>query len=348
MMTTAPTPTDETSLAFGSFAPQLADWASRIIVNRSDVYGQYASFESRESGPKSFMRPEEGRRLDGALTQALLERHFVGSDVGHLLGIHAISRNNRSRWIAVDVDQHNEASIGSPPNQRAAQEWYQRLRDLGFAPLLIDSNGNGGFHLWVFFNEPIPSNRAFSFARWLVKDFASFELSSAPETFPKQPRLSEQVPYGSWLRLPGRHHTRDHWPRIWDGTWRSGGEVVERLLSFAGDNPNRLPKEALEFASDNSVAAISEVGAKTTSEFVGLLDGVREGGRHNALVRLVGHYREHGLPEDEIVKLMLLWDSKNVPPLGDKYIRSQVSDVMTRYGLPRQYRKQSNVLKYSL
>src|SRR5207249_4880532 len=91
-----------------------------------------------------------------------------------------------------------------------------------------------------------PTRRVFAFMRWLVRDHVGHGLSAPPETFPKQPGIPPGR-YGNWLRLPGRHHTRPHWSRVWDGAgWREGAEAVAFLLTVSGDYPGLIPAEAQE------------------------------------------------------------------------------------------------------
>jgi len=338
---------DATIAAFRSSAGPLAVWAGNQLVNRDDVYGQYRSLTSRTSGSKNFMAPDPPRRVPGALTESLLRRHFAGYEVWHLLGVHAIGHGNLCRWIAIDIDQHDERHAGTTPNLSAAIGWYTRLREMGFRPLLLDSNGNVGFHLWAFFAQPIHSRRAFDFARWLTADYAARGLSRPPETFPKQAELTPSVRYGNWLRLPGRHHTRDFWTRAWCDDWLSGHAVVDYLLGMCGDDPQLIPTTLVTHV-ETTAAVRSNRPAAPAADILTLLDGVAEGGRHEALVRLTGHYREHGLPENEILKLIALWNARNTPPLESEYVNTHVRDIMTRYGLHRRRRNASPVSHYRL
>jgi hypothetical protein len=68
------------------------------------------------------------------------------------------------------------------------------------------------------------------------------------ETFPKQPDVNASRPYGNWIRVHGRHHTRDHWERVWHWTeerWLEGQEAVDYILAHTGDDPKLL--EAVDF-----------------------------------------------------------------------------------------------------
>lgn len=218
-------------------------WTYHHLQNRDDVWGQYLPLSARRGGSKSFTAPaDEERRYKGALTSGLVERHYEGLDQGHLIGLHAISEQNSSRWLAIDIDQHSENDEdAAPTNFLAALHWCRILSSMGFHPLLLDSNGAGGFHIWVLFCEAIPSWVAFHFAKWLIGNHLELHLLSAPETFPKQPHLSESCRYGNWLRLPGRHHTRDHWTKVWkQSEWLAGAAAIKHLLQHTGDNVNIL------------------------------------------------------------------------------------------------------------
>jgi hypothetical protein len=44
------------------------------------------------------------------------------------------------------------------------------------------------------------------------------------------------------MRLPGRHHSRDYWSRVWDGTnWLAGHAAIDFVLALRGDSPDLVP-----------------------------------------------------------------------------------------------------------
>lgn len=56
------------------------------------------------------------------------------------------------------------------------------------------------------------------------------------------------------------------------------------------------------------------------------------GDRHPTLIRLVGHWREHGLGEAESAALAVVWNAKCCsPPKTDDEIRQTVADLFRRY-----------------
>ena len=128
-------------------------------------------------------------------------------------------------------------------NAKAAFGWYAELQQRGFHPLLLDSNGRGGYHLLVVFAEPCSFTTGPCLRHAVRAGLRRTGLAQAPEVFPKQPDVNEQRRYGNWARLPGRHHTRDHWTKVWDGTqWLEDQAAVEAILSVTGDSPELIPR----------------------------------------------------------------------------------------------------------
>jgi hypothetical protein len=233
-----------TRYAFGLRAAELAEWTMRHLVNRTDAYVRYLPMGMRKrGGSNSYTAPRKEERFDGALTLEIIQRHYRGQYQGHLIGLHAIGKDNLSRWCVLDIDKHGDYDPATPEgNFAAADRWHRGLRSLGFHPLLLDSNGAGGFHLLTVFSEPIPSYRAFQFGRSLVGAYQALGLHTAPEFFPKQPNINANRPYGSWWRLPGRHHTREHRTRVWDGDrWLEGHDAIAVILQTTGDSPDLIP-----------------------------------------------------------------------------------------------------------
>src|SRR5262245_32295654 len=84
----------------------------------------------------------------------------------------------------------------------------------------------------------------YRFGKWLFSDWKELGLSEQPEIFPKQSEISAGK-FGNWLRLPGRHHTRDHWTRVWDGqNWLEGIDAIEWILRIKGSSADMIPADA--------------------------------------------------------------------------------------------------------
>src|SRR5262249_38520008 len=186
-------------------------------------------------------KPREEDRGRVFLDTEVIARHYAGLDPGHIAGLHATNKDNTSLWAAVDLDQKEKdperARRKAECNWAAALAWYNRLVQLGFVSLLEGSNGAGADHLWGLFNRAVPTQQVRQFMEWLTQDYADYGIEAKPEIFPKQAGIGAEG-YGNWLRLPGRHHTYDHWSRIWDGTtWLDGAAAIDYILSLEGSDP---------------------------------------------------------------------------------------------------------------
>jgi hypothetical protein len=216
-------------------------------VNREDRFGQYR--RSRQ----------EGKRLaitrKARLTTDILRRHFSGKAV---LGLLTTDSEGRCRWAVIDIDRHGDEG-SAVANEKAAIALYDRGTQLGCQCILEDSNGRGGFHLWLLFNGPVPAARLYPFAKGLVHDWHDLGLQAEPEVFPKQGTLKAGRT-GNWVRIPGHHHSLPHWSRIWDGgRWLAGEEAVKTLLNTRGGKHTTLPDGTQEFATEE-VADLTRVG----------------------------------------------------------------------------------------
>lgn len=220
-------------------ASELAQWTMSHLVNRTDVWGRYLAkqqrkgeFGSRNNAITAPFRDERGKVFLGVSS---LEKHFKTRSVGGVLGLHSTSTDLTSRWLAIDIDLHDgdDLSVSPQGNFVAAQYWREKLVELGCDPLLMDSNGKGGFHLLLLLGEPMATASVNAFGKSLVDDFEKRGLDGQPEIFPGSPKWDH---YGDWLRLFGRHHTHDHYTRVWndepwaEDSWLEGHDAIDRIL----------------------------------------------------------------------------------------------------------------------
>jgi putative DNA primase/helicase len=229
----------------------LAAWVDQNLVNRRDAWGGYyrdPDGVTRQTTRKADDRvgPKGRERARGPLTLAHLQSHFAAKPDA-TCGLHSTFRDEAgecwSRWLAIDIDRHGDE--GDPAaNLKFALAIYAVAMQLGFKPLLLDSNGRGGYHLLVLFDAPAPTALVFGFGQWLVRGWEGFGFDKPPETFPKQPGIPEGK-FGNWLRVFGRHHTRDHHTKVWGGfEFLDGVDGVRAILSARGSSPTLIPAEA--------------------------------------------------------------------------------------------------------
>ena len=217
-------------------AGELAEWVMVYLVNRTDVWGRYTRRKSDEHS-RAVTVPFRDERGKVYLDVDSLRKHFRTRQPGGQLGIHSSAGDLTSRWLAIDIDLHpdeDDLSVSPEGNLAAACHWRKVLSDRGFDPLLMDSNGMGGFHLLVVFAEPMSTDSVHQFGVELVADYEQRGLVRHPEIFPDRPTWDR---YGDWLRLPGRHHSRSHYTRVWndepfaESPWLDGFDAIDRILA---------------------------------------------------------------------------------------------------------------------
>jgi hypothetical protein len=330
--------------AWWARSADLVSWAWARLVNRADVWGGYrplaeAGLEyTRRDGSKAKLgaqttRPAPSRRGREFLTAHVLARHFAGFGREELVGLHSTSPENFSRWGALDIDWYRDTSTAPVVNLSAALAWFGDLVGRGFRPLLVDSDGAGGFHLWAVFAAPVPTTDVHHFLKAPADDHGRYGMGAVPEIFPKQPAVAppgRPGQYGNWLRLPGRHHTRDHWSRVWDGRrWLDGAAAVEFILALRGDPPALIPagtrKAVVREAPHRSsaprqarpVATSGGLGRRVRAYVAGQPRLAAGQGRHRVGFALACWLaRDLGLADQFALGWLRGWDAGNAPPLG--------------------------------
>ena len=232
-------------------APELAEWAMEFLVNRKDVWGQYSVLTPSERikegrSYKAMTLPRKDMRGADMVTLDKLTRHFASRHhhKPQIIGLHTKSKQTTSKWLGIDIDCHDSDSVAAEDHARrnlnGALKWWHDFQKMGYDPLLIDSNGAGGYHLWVLFKEPAPTEDVYALAKSIVTQWESNNLDEEPETFPKKVKEGS---LGAWFRLPGLHHTREHYGKIWSGDdwlddpWLDGHAAVDAMLSVAPGPP---------------------------------------------------------------------------------------------------------------
>ena len=227
-----------------SRATELAEWAMQHLVNRKDVWGQYSVMtprEQRESDRsyKAMTLPVKTKRGKDMVTLDKLTRHFASRRLfkPQLIGLHAKSKESTSRWLGIDIDCHDTESVQAEDHARrnlqGALSWWREFQSRGYDPLLFDSSNRGGYHLWVILAEPAPTMDVFALGQSVIANWRELNLEEEPETFPKLPKEDS---LGSWFRLPGLHHSRDHYGSVWSGDewlsdpWLSGHAAIDMML----------------------------------------------------------------------------------------------------------------------
>jgi hypothetical protein len=228
-------------------APELAAWTMNHLVNRTDVWGRYVRRKG-ETTTQAVTVPFRDERGKSFLDVDSLRKHFKTRQPSGQLGVHSSSADMTSRWLAIDIDLHDlddTSIVTAAGNLAAARAWQESLARQGLDSVLMDSNGAGGFHLLMVFAEPMATLDVHEFGKRLIADFERLALDREPEIFPGKPSWDH---HGDWLRLPGRHHTRSHYTRVWndepyaESRWLDGHDAIDRLLGLRPATAELLEK----------------------------------------------------------------------------------------------------------
>lgn len=236
---------------WASRAPELADWAMENLVNRKDVWGQYTVLtpaERRREGRayKAVTLPRRDMRGKDMVTIDKLTRHFASRHhrKPQIIGLHTKSSDLTSRWFGIDIDMHDctkaDADDHARRNLNCAVKWWKDLQKRGYDPMLIDTNNQGGYHIWVLFAQPAPTVDVYAMVKSIVQKWEADGLEEEPETFPKKVKPDS---LGSWFRLPGLHHSHYHYAALWSGDewlenpWLTGNSAIDVMLDVQGGPP---------------------------------------------------------------------------------------------------------------
>jgi hypothetical protein len=331
---------DALSVPWSSRACDLAAWTRRHLVNRTDVWGAYWPLSKRAALGAIYTAPVKRQRGQVVLSLETIARHYAGRDQGHLIGLHSTNAANTSLWGAIDIDCHGETSSPPEANLAAALSWNYQLVGKGFVPLLIASNGAGGYHLRVLSAEPVPTDRVYAWLQALTRDYRDYGMPAPPETFPKQPSI-ESGRFGNWLRLPGRHHTRDYWSEVWNGSrWLSGSPAIEHILSLRGDDPTLVPLACSPPRRSTPVPPPHQpqrTHAKTMEHhhsariaaYASKLPNRGEGQHRDDIAYHFACWlvRDMQLPDEQALSWLEKWDAGNSPPKGTERLRQILSSA---------------------
>lgn len=208
------------------------------------------------------------RVVHGFINQYNLEEHYYGRET---IGTYTILEDNTCNTVTWDIDSDDVGDV------------YKLLPHIQ-GPYLVVSSGRKGFHVLQYFEDPIPSEDAFTYGNYVKAQAGLTHI----ESFPKQPFI-EPGKLGNLTKLWGGFHqvTRN------------------RSLPLFGDiRPAPAPKvtEPLKEAVNLTRYGIIEEDDWLSLMFQG--DTTASGGRNNTLNRWVYGLQKRGYPY-ELVEQMV-------------------------------------------
>lgn len=316
-----------------------------LFIARDDAYGeQWINAERGDSGYTKASRrtcpgqpcvnPRCEHRVTLAINDTVIRDHLSGRKT---IGVYQLSDDDNVKWLCLDIDKDKTLARDIDPAevQANAQEQVRRLvkafLPLGIKPVVEDS-GNRGYHVWVFFNSPIPAS--------IAQTVGHFVLEQVPvlaglhiELFPKQVSARS---LGNLVKLPlGVHLKSKRRSAFVNREFEPFSDQIDFLshiprhdlkeMQAIIDWYNLKPAEIrrLDVTTDNS-----GLGRRVPLCLIRLLnEGVGDGMRDIATFKIACYLRDRGLPEDLTQTTLEAWDERNKPPLTSVLISQKVSSA---------------------
>ena len=219
-------PTDRASLL------RLAECLGELVHGRADVAARWFDFTDAEGKRLKGWAPWKGRRVakdyqaeagelvgdfrdykNGGFTRYLLKPLNVDNLLTHLrgkerLGVYVLDADNQCRFLAADFDDH-DGDLDPAAIWREVKQFWDACDAHDWKAHIERSKSGNGFHVWVFFDAPIPAIKARAIGRWLfeesqlLEDGADFDDGTFDRFFPAQSELPPAGRgYGNLIGLP--------------------------------------------------------------------------------------------------------------------------------------------------
>lgn len=224
-------------------------------------------------------------------------------------------KNGTVKWVCIDVDAYN--TVTDDVVRTVVMDVAIVIRKfLGPKMCLVEQSGSKGFHIWIFFEEPAPVEKAFALGHKITS-----QIDPVPdlhlEVYPKQ--TSNRL-FGNTVKLPlGIHQktgTRCLFIRSdfepYEDQWEAIASVGRVTLQWLDDNI-----EAAIF--DRSTRHDRKGSTKHVPVCLANImeSGVSEGLRDEAAFRIACYLRDRGVSERMAGGSLNEWNSLNDPPLDD-------------------------------
>lgn len=298
--------------------PEIVRLLDQLFISRRDTF-------ARQMPDGSY------KRITNPLTPKTIEDH-LHDDI--TLGPYQIS-NGKVIWNCWDLDGENDANLQTCIKALHKAALKERIPA---EAMLLERSGRRGYHLWLFYKDPVPLTFAHEFAIQLVRKTEVPSISEGTleiEVFPKQSVLPPDG-FGNLVKLPLGIHQK------------SGN----RALFVSPETFKPVSWEVLKSVKPWSPPAelIKTIKPPTRPEqYTPLLKGdypcwvkisegkIPEGTRHHVGVAFASHLRDRGIPFEVALDLIRKWwerlpqPPKARTPLPWRDVERAVKDSYRRF-----------------
>lgn len=227
------------------------------------------------------------------LSDTVLAEHLAGT---HTIGVYP-SAQSTTKWLVIDIDS---------PDMHAL---HQVLGRAAAFPFLLENSGRKGFHVWLFFAQPVPNKDARRLGR---------SLTTEHEVFPKQDQTTDKHP-GNLIKLPlGVHQATGRRCLFLDPTTLTPlPDQWSALGSIGLVSPDQIPQSR---PSRICLARLPCIPTLRPCVAEALGHGVSEGMRNRTGFVIAVELHRAGYSWQETYQQLSLWNERNLPPLPQREV----------------------------
>lgn len=237
-----------------------------------DVKKTYLDYFKGREDYFAFQGSDFYKPINQTLSEYYLERHLKGLVT---FGIYVLTKNSNCNFICLDIDIPKDKldSVDfRDPQQKFAylkeklfelKNIFENELEISEDALLLEDTGGRGYHIWLFFEEPIKGEDAIRLYK-IIRNFTDFDF----EFFPKQPSLNRKRKLGNLIKLPlGTHqayNAQSSFFKIVDSTivfsdsWQRNFEYLRNLKKISKDKIDQLLGRYRGIFKDDKIEKFSE------------------------------------------------------------------------------------------
>ena len=280
-----------------------------------------------------------------SFTEADLTRHLMGKETYE---IYPIIDSNKLYTAFIDIDISNDKESKAVLDKVKiiiVKKLTDAIEKLGLNRnnVLVEFSGFKGFHIWMFFQEPMEARRARLLLKIIivasevqidVDEFARQNIKINIEVMPKQDMTTD---YGSSLKLPFGEHKGS---KRYSYALNKNLEYIydsQKCLEFLNTIEKVRPSEVDVVLNNHSHLVPKEEPVKSKEDCAfapclkKLMDmGAQKGHRNEATFEVAKHFVRQQTPQDIALAAVMSFNEKNVPPLNDAEVRATVASAYNK------------------
>lgn len=234
------------------------------------------------------------------LTTAVIKKHLAQEIT---IGVYQLAQDDTVKWLCFDVDITKGVSMSEQEATAAVRAETLALATFLTSkniPYLVEQSGSRGYHIWIFFSEPVDARSAYALGHWAALQAPPPDGVSI-EVFPKQIAVGA---YGNLVKLPLSLHRKTMNPCVFVGAdWKPKADQWTTLA-----NVRLISKKNLHaFLANNTIDIPERPTQENTESAVGvttppcmarmMTEGLGEGRIDIGLFKLSCYLRDRGLTE---------------------------------------------------